>query len=80
MFDVSAKGSVPQAVTAFLDSEDLEDAIRLGVSIGGDADTIASIAGAIAEAYYKEVPREIEQQTITYLDQELTEVLEEFEE
>lgn len=51
-FDVSCKGSVPQAVAAFLAADDFESAIRLAVSIGGDSDTIASIAGALAEVVY----------------------------
>ena len=51
-FDVSCQGSVPQAILAFLESTDFEDAIRNAVSIGGDSDTIADMAGAIAWAYY----------------------------
>ena len=51
-FDVSCQGSVPQAIVAFLESADFEDAIRLAVSIGGDSDTIAAIAGSIAQARY----------------------------
>ena len=44
---------------AFLDSTTFENAIRNAVSLGGDADTQAAIAGAIAEAYYKMIPDEI---------------------
>lgn len=51
-FDVTCRGSVPQAIVAFLDAEDFESAIRLGISIGGDSDTIACIAGALAEIYW----------------------------
>lgn len=51
-FDVSAKGSVPVAIVAFLESTSVEDAIRRAISVGGDSDTIASMAGAVAEAYY----------------------------
>ena len=54
--DLTCPGSVPEAIIAFLDSTDFEDAIRNAVSLGGDADTQASIAGAIAEAYYKSIP------------------------
>ena len=50
--DESCKGSVPEAITAFLESEGYEDAVRKAVSIGGDSDTIACIAGSIAEAAY----------------------------
>lgn len=58
-FDVSCQGSVPQAMVAFLDSTDYENAIRLAISIGGDSDTIACITGGIAAAFYKHVPNEI---------------------
>lgn len=55
-FDTTCQGSVPEAVIAFLDSTDFESAIRLAVSLGGDSDTLACIAGGIAEAFYKKVP------------------------
>lgn len=58
-FDMTCQGSVPESIIAFLDSESFEDAIRNAVSLGGDADTQACIAGAIAEAHYKEIPPEI---------------------
>lgn len=52
MNGVTCQASVPQAIVCFLEGRDYEDAIRKSVSIGGDSDTIASMAGAIAEAYY----------------------------
>jgi ADP-ribosylglycohydrolase len=55
-WDVSCQRSVPEAIMAFLDSSDVEGAIRLAVSLGGDADTQAAIAGGIAEAFYRSVP------------------------
>ena len=58
-FDETCQGSVPEAITAFLESESFEDAVRKAVSLGGDADTQAAIAGGIAEAFYGGVPREI---------------------
>jgi len=58
-FDISCQGSVPQAITAFLESEDFEDAVRKAVSLGGDSDTLACIAGGIAQAYYNEIPEDI---------------------
>jgi len=58
-FNVTCPGSVPESIIAFLDSKDFEDSIRLAVSLGGDADTQACIAGAIAEAYYGEVPKKL---------------------
>ena len=51
-FEVSCQKSVPVAIIAFLDSTDYESAIRLAISLGGDADTQACIAGGIAEAFY----------------------------
>ncbi len=62
-FDVSAQGSVPESIIAFLEAEDFEDAVRNAVSLGGDADTMASIAGAIAEAHFKYIPEDIKQET-----------------
>ena len=58
-FDVSCQGSVPESIIAFLESEDFEDAVRKAVSLGGDSDTMASIAGGIAQAFYKEIPSHI---------------------
>lgn len=55
-FDVSCQGSVPEAIVAFLESADLLTAIGNAVSLGGDSDTQACIAGSIAEAFYGEVP------------------------
>jgi ADP-ribosylglycohydrolase len=52
-FDVTCQGSVPEAIIAFLESSDVESAIRLAISLGGDADTQAAIAGSIAEAFYQ---------------------------
>ena len=55
-FDVSCQGSVPQAIIAFLESENFEDAVRNAVSLGGDSDTQACIAGGIAHAFYGKLP------------------------
>lgn len=78
-FDVSCQGSVPQAIVAFLDSSDYENAIRLGISLNGDSDTIACIAGGIAAAYYKEIPQEILEFVVGKLDEELLAVVTAFE-
>lgn len=75
VFDVSCQGTVPQAVTAFLESGDFEDAIRLAVSLGGDCDTLTCITGGIAEAFYGGVPETIASQALCYLDQPLRSVL-----
>lgn len=58
-FDVSCQGTVPEAIIAFLDANDYEDAIRNAISLGGDSDTLACITGAIAEAYYGRVAQSI---------------------
>ncbi len=58
-FDASCLGSVPESLIAFLESHDFEDAIRKAISLGGDANTMAAIAGAVAEAFYGEVPEKI---------------------
>ncbi len=77
-FDSSCQGSVPQAIMAFLESTDFEDAIRNAVSIGGDSDTIAAIAGSIAEAYYG-IPADIRDRALTCLDKSLLNTLNTFE-
>lgn len=59
MFNSRASYSVPPAIIAFLESNDYESAIRNAISLGGDADTEACIAGGIAEAYYKSIPKHI---------------------
>lgn len=58
-FDVSCQGSVPESIIAFLEGENFEDTIRQGISLGGDSDTIACIAGGIAQAFYQDIPQEI---------------------
>jgi ADP-ribosylglycohydrolase len=55
-FDVSCQGSVPEAIIAFLESIDFDDAIRKAISIGGDSDTIACITGSIAHPFYRVLP------------------------
>ena len=70
-FDVSCQGSVPEAIIAFLESESFEDAIRNAVSLGGDSDTLACIAGSIAEAYFRGVPDAIAKSVRTYLTDDL---------
>ena len=77
-FDVTCQGSVPQAIMAFLESADFEDAIRNAVSLGGDADTQAAIAGSIAEAYYG-IPAGIRKLALTFLDETMLTVLNKFE-
>lgn len=77
-FDVSCQGSVPQAVTAFLESTDYEAAVRIAVSLGGDSDTIACITGGIAQAFYGAVPEMISSRAMELLDEDLKKVVMEF--
>ena len=77
-FDVSCQGSVPQAIVSFLESTDFEDAIRNAISIGGDSDTIACMAGGIAQAFYGGVPEAISRSVIALLPAPFQEVLQAF--
>jgi ADP-ribosylglycohydrolase len=77
-FDVSCQGSVPESIIAFLDSVSFEDAVRKAVSLGGDADTMACIAGGIAQAFYKKIPGRIVSGVRAGLPRELLEILDRF--
>ena len=77
-FDVSCQGTVPEAIVAFLDSESYEDAIRNAISLGGDSDTLACIAGGIAEAFYGDVPVGIQAKVRECLTPDLWETTEAF--
>lgn len=79
-FDVTCQGSVPQAILAFIESSDFENAIRLAISIGGDSDTIACITGGIASAYYKQIPTEILEFVVDKLPNEFIEIINKFDE
>lgn len=72
-FSESCQDTVPQAITAFLESTDFEDAIRNAISLGGDSDTLAAITGSIAEAAYG-VPQWIKDKAWEYLDEPLRDV------
>ena len=74
----SCHETVPQAITAFLESRDFEDALRTAVSLGGDSDTLASITGSIAEAFYG-VPEELRQECRQRLTPELAAILHRWE-
>jgi ADP-ribosylglycohydrolase len=77
-FDPTCQGSVPEALIAFLEGEDWEDTVRGAVSLGGDSDTLACIAGAVAEAWFGPLPEEILAEVRTRLSQALTRCVEEF--
>ncbi|HEM5984052.1 TPA: ADP-ribosylglycohydrolase family protein [Streptococcus suis] len=72
-FDSSCQGSVPQAIVAFLEADDFEDAIRNAISLGGDSDTLAAITGSIAEVFFG-IPDEIVYQTTDFLPSLIMEV------
>ena len=74
----SCRETVPQAITAFLESMGFEDALRTAVSLGGDSDTLAAITGSIAEAFYG-VPENLKQECRQRLTPELAGILEKFE-
>lgn len=79
-FNETCQGSVPQSIIAFLESETFEDAIRKAISIGGDSDTIACIAGGIAQAYYKEIPEYIIKEVREILAPDLLNIVDLFNE
>jgi len=79
-FDETCQGSVPQAIIAFLESKDYEDAIRKAVSLGGDSDTLACMAGGIAQAYYGRIPNRIVERVRKFLDDDLLALIDEFNE
>ena len=74
----SCQETVPQAITAFLESCDFGDALRTAVSLGGDSDTLAAITGSIAEAFYG-VPEELRHECRKRLTPELSEILRQWE-
>lgn len=77
-FNETCQDTVPQSIIAFLESTDWESAIRLTVSLGGDADTMGAITGAIAEAFYGGVPDEIASEVIERLPQPFITVMTNF--
>ena len=77
-FDVSCQGSVPESIIAFLDSDDYESTIKNAISLGGDADTMACIAGGIAQAFYKKIPAGIVLEAREKLTKDLLVVVDQF--
>lgn len=64
------QNTVPEAMAAFFDSIDFEDAIRNAISLGGDSDTLAAITGSIAEAYYG-TPQKLTQAVLYFMRQDM---------
>lgn len=81
-FDVSCQGSVPQAIVSFLVSTDFEDCLRTAISSAGDSDTVASMACAIAEAFYNEIPEQLKNYCVSFLYSypHLVHILDQFDE
>ena len=77
-FDESCQGTVPQALTCFFEGEDFEDTIRNAISIGGDSDTVAAIAGGVAEAFFG-IPTALIDVAKLYLDDDLLQLAENIE-
>ena len=78
-FDGSCQGTVPESIIAFLDSKDYEDAIRLCISLGGDADTMGAITGAIAGAYYHQMPYDLYEFAINKLPDDIKGIIKLFD-
>jgi ADP-ribosylglycohydrolase len=74
-FDVTCQGSVPESIIAFLESKDLEGAVRGAISLGGDADTMAAIAGAAAGAWGERIPLRMERETRKRITPEMLGIL-----
>lgn len=74
-FHDSSPQVVPVALTAFFESETFEHALRLAVSLGGNVSAVATITGAVAEAYYRGIAPAIRQKTLRILPDDITEVL-----
>lgn len=77
-FDVSSQGSTPQALKAFFESVDFEDAIRNAISIGGDSDTIGAMTGAVAGAFYG-IPKAFTDKAKHYLESEFIKIIQSIE-
>jgi ADP-ribosylglycohydrolase len=77
-FNETCQKTVPEALICFLESENFEDAIRKAIWLGGDSDTLACITGGIAEAYYKEIPKDWIEKSRSILDDSLNNIIEKF--
>ena len=79
-FDVSCQGSVPEAIICFLEAADWEESVRLAVSLGGDSDTQACIAGGLAEAAFGPPADVVVTKVRSILSDHLLDVLDDFAE
>ena len=78
-FDETCQRTVPAALLSFLESRDYSDCLKLAISLGGDADTLAAIAGPMAYAFYKEMPEELIENAKKKLPQWMLDINEEFD-
>lgn len=76
-YEIINKTTVPQAFRCFYEATDFEDCIRNAISIGGDSDTVAAIAGSMAEAFFG-IPEDIAETGMSYLDDYMSDVVELF--
>ena len=76
-YEIINKTTVPQAFRCFYEATDFEDTIRNAISIGGDSDTVAAIAGSMAEAFFG-IPEDIAETEMSYLDDYMSDVVEKF--
>jgi len=77
-FNESCQGTVPEALIAFLDADDFEQAIRNAISLGGDADTVACITGGVAQAFFKHIPEVFVREAVRRIPPGLRATLEQF--
>lgn len=77
-FNESCQKTVPESIICFLESTSFEDALRKGIFIGGDSDTIGAIVGGIAEAFYG-TPLNLQEKAISYLPEDMRIVVQEFQ-
>ena len=78
-FDETCQQTIPAALICFLESKDYEDCLKLAISLGGDADTLAAISGPMAYAYYREMPEELIANAKAKLPKWMLQVNEEFD-
>lgn len=76
-FNETCQGTVPEAITAFLEGNSFEDVIRTAVSLGGDCDTLTCIAGSMAEAYYG-IPDELQKECIRRVPKDMQIIINQF--
>ena len=76
-YEIINKKTVPQAFQCFYEATDFEDTIRNAISIGGDSDTVAAIAGSMAEAFFG-IPEDIEKECMSYLDDYMSYIVEKY--